>query len=80
MKVLSKIVSAFAVIAFAAGSACADNFLIGPYGPQIVQPTGLGTVHTVLVLSEPAAMLLLGSGLAGIASALRRRRRKSVKN
>jgi PEP-CTERM motif len=83
MKVLSKAVSTLAVIAlvaFAAGTARADNFLIVPYGPQIVHPAGLGTVCTVFLLSEPASMLLLGSGLAGIASGLRRRRLKRLEN
>jgi len=37
-------------LCFAGTSARADNFLIVPFGPTIVQPAGLGTVNTVLVL------------------------------
>src|SRR5215210_7653862 len=37
-------------LCFAGTSARADNFLIVPVGPRIVQPAGLGTVNTVLVL------------------------------
>lgn len=37
-------------LCFAGTSARADNFLIVPVAPTIVQPAGLGTVNTVLVL------------------------------
>ncbi len=38
------------ILTLASTSARADNLLIVPVGPQIVQPAGLGTVNTVLVL------------------------------
>jgi hypothetical protein len=41
---------AILTLCFAGGTARADNFLIVPVGPVIVQPAGLGTVNTVLVL------------------------------
>ena len=37
-------------LCLAGTSARADNFLIVPAGPQIIQPAGLGTVSTVLVI------------------------------
>jgi hypothetical protein len=41
---------ALLTLSLAGTSARADNFLIVPFGPQIVQPAGLGTVNTVLVM------------------------------
>lgn len=41
---------ALLTLSFAGTSARADSFLIVPAGPQIVQPAGLGTVNTVLVI------------------------------
>ena len=41
---------AILTLCFTGGTARADNFLIVPVGPAIVQPAGLGTVNTVLVL------------------------------
>ena len=41
---------AILTLGLAAPSARADNFLIVPSGPDIVQPAGLGTVNTVLVI------------------------------
>ena len=38
------------LLSLAATTVRADNFLIVPSGPQIVQPAGLGTVNTVLVI------------------------------
>jgi hypothetical protein len=37
-------------LSLAGTSARADNFLIVPAGPTIIQPAGLGTVNTVLVI------------------------------
>ncbi len=37
-------------LTLAGTTARADNFLIVPVGPNIIQPAGLGTVNTVLVL------------------------------
>ena len=37
-------------LSLAGTSARADNFLIVPVGANIIQPAGLGTVNTVLVL------------------------------
>lgn len=57
MKEMSKFLSkgiltlgAVLTLCFAGTTARADNFLIVPFGPQIVQPAGLGTVNTVLVI------------------------------
>ena len=44
--------AALLTLSFAATSARADNFLIVPSGPNIVQPAGLGTVNTVLVIQS----------------------------
>ena len=49
-------------LCFAGTSARADNFLIVPVGPTIVQPAGLGTVNTVLVLQTK------GSATSGFGS------------
>ena len=52
-KILSKgflTLGALLTISVAGVTARADNFLIVPVGPSIVQPAGLGTVNTVLVL------------------------------
>src|SRR4026208_721177 len=43
-------------------TALADNLLIVPVGPRIVQPAGLGTVNTVLVLQTQ------GSSTSGFGS------------
>ena len=61
----SKAVLAFAVlltVSLAGTSARADNLLIVPFGPRIVQPAGLGTVNTVLVLQTQ------GSATSGFGS------------
>jgi hypothetical protein len=49
-------------LCFASSSARADNFLIVPVGPTIVQPAGLGTVNTVLVIQTK------GSATSGFGS------------
>jgi hypothetical protein len=52
-KLFSKLaigLGAFIVLSVSGTSAFADNLLILPAGPRIVQPAGLGTVNTVLVL------------------------------
>ncbi len=49
-------------LSLAGTSARADNFLIVPVGPRIVQPAGLGTVNTVLVLQTK------GSATSGFGS------------
>lgn len=52
-KLFSKGILALGVLmtlALGATSARADNFLIVPAGPRIIQPAGLGTVNTVLVI------------------------------
>jgi PEP-CTERM motif len=41
---------ALLTLSLAGTTARADNFLIVPVGPTIIQPAGLGTVNTVLVL------------------------------
>jgi len=53
---------ALLTVCLAGGSARADNFLIVPSGPSIVQPAGLGTVNTVLVLQTK------GSATSGFGS------------
>lgn len=53
---------ALLVLSLAGTTARADNFLIVPVGPQIVQPAGLGTVNTVLVLQTK------GSATSGFGS------------
>ncbi|HEX3280810.1 MAG TPA: PEP-CTERM sorting domain-containing protein [Pyrinomonadaceae bacterium] len=49
-------------LSLAGSTARADNFLIVPAGPTIVQPAGLGTVNTVLVLQTK------GSATSGFGS------------
>ena len=41
---------ALIILSLSGTTALADNLLIVPFGPRIVQPAGLGTVNTVLVL------------------------------
>lgn len=53
---------ALITISFAGTTARADNFLIVPVAPSIVQPAGLGTVNTVLVLQTK------GSATSGFGS------------
>jgi hypothetical protein len=53
---------ALLTISFAGTSARADNFLIIPVAPSVVQPAGLGTVSTVLVLQTK------GSATSGFGS------------
>ena len=53
---------ALLTLSLAGTSARADGFLIVPVGPRIVQPAGLGTVNTVLVLQTQ------GSATAGSGS------------
>jgi hypothetical protein len=68
MKILlSKVALGFAALltlSLAGTSARADNLLIVPVGPQIVQPAGLGTVNTVLVLQSQGSST---SGFGGVA-------------
>jgi hypothetical protein len=64
-KLFSKGILAFGAlltISFAGNNARADSFLIVPVGPSIVQPAGLGTVNTVLVLQTK------GSATSGFGS------------
>lgn len=64
-KILSKgflTLAALLTISVAGTTARADNFLIVPVGPSIVQPAGLGTVNTVLVLQTK------GSATSGFGS------------
>lgn len=42
--------AALSLLCLTGTTARADNFLIVPVGPQIVQPAGLGTVNSVLVI------------------------------
>jgi hypothetical protein len=61
----SKVALAFGALltlSLAGTNARADGFLIVPVGPRIVQPAGLGTVNTVLVLQTQ------GSSTAGSGS------------
>ena len=46
---------ALLTLSLAGTSARADNFLIIPVGPRIVQPAGLGTVNSVLVIQSPGS-------------------------
>src|SRR6266513_1698438 len=46
---------ALLTLSLAGTSARADNFLILPVGPRIVQPAGLGTVNSVLVIQSPGS-------------------------
>jgi PEP-CTERM motif-containing protein len=56
--------AAFLVLSLAGVDARADNLLIVPIGPQIVQPAGLGTVNTVLVVQSHGSS---PNGLGGVA-------------
>lgn len=53
---------ALLTLSLAGTSARADNFLIVPSGPNIIQPAGLGTVNTVLVIQTK------GSATSGFGS------------
>ncbi|MDQ1729322.1 MAG: motif [Pyrinomonadaceae bacterium] len=53
---------ALLTLTLAGTTARADNFLIVPVGPRIIQPAGLGTVNTVLVLQTK------GSATSGFGS------------
>ena len=58
-KFLSKGILALAALvtlSLAGTSARADNLII-PVGPRIVQPAGLGTVNTVLVIQSPGSSI-----------------------
>ncbi|MFN2491342.1 MAG: PEP-CTERM sorting domain-containing protein [Pyrinomonadaceae bacterium] len=46
---------ALMMISLTGTSAQADSFLIVPVGPNVIQPAGLGTVNTVLVLQTHGA-------------------------
>lgn len=46
---------ALLTLSLAGTSARADNFLIVPVGPRIIQPAGLGTVSTALVIQSPGS-------------------------
>ena len=56
--------AALLTVCFAGTSARADNFLIVPVAPTIVQPAGLGTVNTVLVIQTQGSST---SGFGGVA-------------
>src|SRR5438876_10193082 len=58
----SLVSGALLVLCLAGTNARADNFLIVPVGPVVVQPAGLGTVNTVLVLQTQ------GSSTSGFGS------------
>ncbi|HKO97885.1 MAG TPA: PEP-CTERM sorting domain-containing protein [Pyrinomonadaceae bacterium] len=63
-KFLSKAVLGLGMLltmSFAGTTALADGFHIVPSGPFIVQPAGLGTVHTVLVIQSQGSSTV-GSG------------------
>ena len=64
-RLLSRGILAMGAVVFlslAGTTARADSFLIVPAGPQIVQPAGLGTVSTVLVIQTK------GSSTSGFGS------------
>jgi hypothetical protein len=66
-KILSKAVlalGALLTLSFAGSTARADNFLIVPVGPQIIQPAGLGTVNTVLVIQSPGSSTTASGSVA----------------
>jgi hypothetical protein len=46
---------ALLTLSLAGTSARADDFLIVPVGPRVVQPAGLGTVNSVLVIQSPGS-------------------------
>jgi hypothetical protein len=46
---------ALLTLSLAGTSARADNFLIVPVGPRVIQPAGLGTVNSVLVIQSPGS-------------------------
>lgn len=57
-KIVSKGILALGVLltlSLAGTIARADNFLIVPVGPRIIQPAGLGTVNSVLVIQSPGS-------------------------
>lgn len=55
---------ALIVLSLSGTTALADNLLIVPVGPRIVQPAGLGTVNTVLVLQTQGSS---SSGFGSVA-------------
>ncbi len=64
-KLFTKVIfalGALLTLSLAGTSARADNFLIVPSGPNIIQPAGLGTVNTVLVIQTQ------GSATSGFGS------------
>lgn len=61
---LGIVFGALIVLSMSGTSAFADNLLIVPVGPRIVQPAGLGTVNTVLVLQTQGSS---SSGFGSVA-------------
>jgi hypothetical protein len=51
-------------VSLAGTSARADNFLIVPSGPRIVQPAGLGTVNTVLVIQSKGSSTIANGSVS----------------
>jgi PEP-CTERM motif len=55
---------ALLTVSLAVTSARADNFLIVPSGPRIVQPAGLGTVNTVLVIQSKGSSTIANGSVS----------------
>ena len=66
-KSISRMVLAFGVLltcTLAGSQAKADTFWIVPSGPRIVQPAGLGTVNTVLVIQSKGSSTIANGSVA----------------
>lgn len=66
-KFLSKGILALAALvtlSLAGTSARADNFLIVPVAPRVIQPAGLGTVNTVLVIQSHGSSINASGSVA----------------
>ena len=56
--------AALVTLSLAGTSARADNFLIVPVAPRVIQPAGLGTVNTVLVIQSHGSSINASGSVA----------------
>jgi len=69
---------AILTLSLAGTSAKADNFLIVPSGPRIVQPAGLGTVNTVLVIQSKGSSTIANGSVSYNPNDIKANRRGDV--